>query len=144
MTVDEKVLVVDDETMILDTYGAFLAMGGYVPLLAASAAEARAFLEEGENVSLVITDLKMPEESGLSFLNYLNQTYSHIPTVVITGNPDAGASCCAYENGVIDFLVKPVRKAEFLSVIDNILRVSEASDEINGDSIDELLKGLQE
>jgi DNA-binding NtrC family response regulator len=138
----KTVLVVDDEPMVLETFEAFLRLSGYNPLVAESAFDGREVLAQS-SVDLVICDWKMPKEDGLSFIDYLNENYSHIPVIMVTGNPEAQLTLSAYERGVVEFLVKPVGRKELLETVKELFERVSSVKGCESDTIDQLLEGLK-
>ncbi|PCJ20329.1 MAG: hypothetical protein COB02_04645 [Candidatus Cloacimonadota bacterium] len=135
---NKKILVVDDEEMIVDTFQAFLELEGYEVFTANCVVNAKKVLSDIE-ADLVLTDLKMPGENGIDFLNYLNKNFSNMPVVMITGNPDVKATYLAYEKGILDFLIKPVSRKDLIEIVTKVFAELENSDI----DIDKLLEDLK-
>ena len=56
----------------------------------------------------VICDIRMPKINGLEALVYFRHAYSHVPLIVLTGNPDTEMAISCLREGLVDYLVKPV------------------------------------
>jgi PAS domain S-box-containing protein len=81
----ERVLVVEDDPVVRAVAMRSLARAGYETLEAASGAEALRLLDGGERVSLVITDLIMPEMRGTVLGRVLRDRYPGLPVLLISG-----------------------------------------------------------
>src|SRR5271170_742618 len=114
------VLVVDDDRRLRVLLSAFLRKHGYRVTVAASAAEARAFLE-GLAFEIIVLDVMMPEESGLDLAASLRKR-SEIPILMLTARSDAADRVRGLEAGVDDYLGKPYEPRELLLRIASILR----------------------
>ena len=122
----KSVLVVDDEPSVRELVAVSLEAREYKVLPAASVAEARAILQSHTDISLVITDLKMPVEDGFVLLEFLrnNLRFHHIPAVVFTSCSDLRFVRRAVELGAQAYLAKPFT-AEAL--VDRVTGVLESS-----------------
>lgn len=118
----KHVLVVDDEASLLLTIQA--GFDGYKDkfevVTARNGKEAVAVLETLP-ISLVVTDLKMPEMDGFELLGYLKNDYPQIPAIVMTafGTPEIEARLS--QSGMIRMLEKPVDFEELTQLIINLL-----------------------
>jgi two-component system, OmpR family, phosphate regulon response regulator OmpR len=114
------VLVVDDDRRLRVLLSSFLRKHGYRVTVAASAAEARAFLE-GLAFEIIVLDVMMPEENGLDLAASLRKR-SEIPILMLTARSDAVDRVRGLEVGVDDYLGKPYEPRELLLRIASILR----------------------
>jgi two-component system phosphate regulon response regulator OmpR len=119
------ILVVDDDRRLRALLSSFLGRNGYRVTAAASAAEARAYLESLE-FELIVLDVMMPGESGLSLAASLRET-SDIPILMLTARSDAVDRVRGLEAGVDDYLGKPYEPKELLLRIASILRRARAA-----------------
>jgi cyclic di-GMP phosphodiesterase len=110
-TTSEKmntVLVVDDDPAILDSTTRLLTRYGYSVTSFANSKDALDSLKE-DNVSVVLTDIMMPEETGIQFLEKIHSFNVDIPVVLMTGYGELGTAIDAIKKGAFDYLLKPVR-----------------------------------
>ncbi len=114
------VLVVDDDRRLRALMSSFLRRNGYRVTAAASAAEARRRLECLE-FELIVLDVMMPGESGLSFAESLRE-HSDIPILMLTARSETADRVRGLEAGVDDYLGKPYEPKELLLRIASILR----------------------
>jgi len=107
----------------------------YEILDVASAEEALREMERGR-VDLIVTDLRLPEMSGLELIARIRQTNPRMHAILITGQPSRQVEAQARSLGVVAFIPKPISTALFLQAVDRALRQSEesvATPEIAGD-----------
>ncbi|MDY6915549.1 MAG: sigma-54 dependent transcriptional regulator [Candidatus Cloacimonadota bacterium] len=109
-----KVLIVDDEKNTLEIFQRQLRDDFYVATVI-SATEALEKLNN-EKYHLILTDLVMPEMSGIELLKILKKKYPHIPVLVISGNATIEMAVEAIKLGAEDFIEKPVEDLELLKL----------------------------
>ncbi|HRK17728.1 MAG TPA: response regulator transcription factor [Hyphomicrobiaceae bacterium] len=114
------VLVVDDDQRIRDLLSRYLFEHGFRVTPAADAAAARAAMR-GLAFDLVILDIMMPGESGLSLAKDLKQT-RNVPICMLTARSEATDRIEGLEAGVDDYVGKPFEPRELLLRLQNILR----------------------
>ncbi|WP_105370366.1 response regulator [Neorhizobium huautlense] len=119
-------LVVDDDTRIRDLLNRYLMEQGFRVTVAGDAAEARRKLE-GLHFDLIILDVMMPGESGLSLTQSLYQKKT-IPVILLTARAEAQSRIEGLEAGADDYLAKPFDPRELVLRINNILRRSSSPD----------------
>jgi two-component system nitrogen regulation response regulator GlnG len=73
----------------------------------AEVASAQARLDRGERPDVIVSDIRMPGEDGLSFLSRLAETHPEIPVVIMTAHSDLESAVGAFEKGAFDYLAKP-------------------------------------
>ncbi len=107
-----KILIIDDEEVVLDSCREILEGGDFD---VASALDGRSGLKRVEEFcpDLVFVDLKMPGISGFDVLETLRQRDSTIVTIVITGYATVSSAVEAMKKGAYDFLPKPFTPDEF-------------------------------
>ena len=124
-----RVMLVDDEVSLRDPLAAYLTRQGFVVTQAASAAEARALLAEANGASpshplppdLVLLDIMMPGEDGLSLCRHLIETRS-LPVIFLTARGEATDRIVGLEIGADDYVVKPFEPRELVARIRSVLR----------------------
>jgi two-component system OmpR family response regulator len=114
------VLIVDDEPRIRTMLRRYLVEEGFKVSDAADGAAMRAVLER-EAVHLVLLDLMMPGEDGLSLARYVRQR-SDIPIIMLTGKGDLIDRVVGLETGADDYITKPFELREILARIRTVLR----------------------
>jgi FixJ family two-component response regulator len=118
---DATVFLIDDDASVRDSLSLLLSLKG-IRTLPFAAAEA--FLEtyRPEWRGCVLTDLQMPEMSGLDLQQALRQRRILLPVVVLTAHGDVRTTRLAMKNGAFDFLEKPVDDEILLDVLKNAIR----------------------
>jgi DNA-binding NtrC family response regulator len=102
------VLVVDDNSSILDMLGSALSLIGFQVVKAADGKQAyESFLNH--SVDLVITDVQMPVMDGLALTERINRHSPHIPVVIVTGHGWLPDEDCDTQLSVFAVLNKPFR-----------------------------------
>jgi len=107
---DEKektILFVDDEESILDITSEYFQRKGYHVITAKNGNEAKKILES-KQIDCCFTDINMPEMNGLELAEYICITDNTIPVVIMTAYPSLDNTIRTLQNGVVDFITKPV------------------------------------
>jgi two-component system phosphate regulon response regulator OmpR len=113
-------LVVDDDNRIRTLLSRYLGDHGFRVDMAADAAEARRRMT-GLAFDLLIVDVMMPDEDGISLVKSLRQT-SNVPVLMLTARSEAESRIAGLESGADDYLAKPFEPRELLLRINAILR----------------------
>ncbi len=113
-------LVVDDEPDLCTLYELTLVREGYAVETAASVAEAWALLSQ-RRFSALITDMRLPDGTGLELLQRLEQAGRSERIIVITAHGSAENAVEALKAGAYDYLTKPVDLRQFRSVVASAL-----------------------
>jgi DNA-binding NtrC family response regulator len=112
-----QILVVDDEAAMREVLTARLEKEGHTVRTAASGTEARSLVDE-HAPDLVISDVVLPDISGLDLLRTLKAGDAHRPVVLITAYGTVDSAVEAIKRGATDFLTKPLDYEKLLTVID--------------------------
>jgi EAL domain-containing protein (putative c-di-GMP-specific phosphodiesterase class I) len=100
------VLVVDDDAAVLRAAARILANAGFDVTQAQGAAEAVRLLEE-HSFDAVLTDVAMPQMSGIDLLRAVRAADLELPVVLMTGEPEVGSAVEAMKHGACDYIAKP-------------------------------------
>jgi two-component system, OmpR family, response regulator len=114
------ILVVDDEPRIRTLLRRYLAEEGFRVSDAGDGATMRTVLER-EAIDLVLLDLMMPGEDGLSLARHIRQQ-SEIPIIMLTGKGDLIDRVVGLETGADDYITKPFELREVLARIRTVMR----------------------
>ncbi len=115
-----RLLLVDDEAALREPLAEYLARQGFVVDQAASAAEARSRLRDSAP-DLVLLDIMMPGEDGLSLCRHLAESQA-IPTILLTARGEATDRIVGLEIGADDYVTKPFEPRELVARIRSVLR----------------------
>ena len=114
------ILIVDDEADIREPLAEYLIRNELNVVMAGSAAEARTQINQSE-VDLIILDIMMPNEDGLSLCRDL-RTRSDVPIILLTARTDDIDRIIGLEMGADDYIGKPFAPRELLARIKAVLR----------------------
>jgi two-component system, OmpR family, response regulator len=120
----QRLLVVDDDVDIRTLLAEQLSKAGYAVSTAGSGTEMRRVLER-EHVDLVVLDLNLPREDGLTLCRDL-RARSSTPVIMLTARGEPVDRVVGLEMGADDYLTKPFEPRELLARIRNVLRRTEA------------------
>lgn len=115
-----KILVVDDDPIILDSLCEYLRVEGYRSAGASNAVEALGLLEEG-GFSLVLSDVNIPDSDGFDLLRIIKQRFPEVGVILVTGYGSISRAVEAIKLGAYDYLTKPIIDDELRMVIDRAL-----------------------
>ena len=113
-------LIVDDDERIRGLLAKFLIRSGFLVSTARDAAHARRILA-GLDFDLIVLDVMMPGEDGVSFCRQLRQTRA-VPVLLLTAKGETADRIAGLEAGADDYLPKPFEPRELLLRINAILR----------------------
>ncbi len=118
-----KILVVDDEKAIRDVLKEYFEAidKNYSVLTCTDGFEALGVIEK-ERIDCCFTDLSMPRMDGLELTGKIHAYDNTIPVVVMTGYPSMESAIKTLRNGVVDFLIKPIRMEMLPLVIEKAVR----------------------
>ncbi|MBF0548387.1 MAG: sigma-54-dependent Fis family transcriptional regulator [Candidatus Riflebacteria bacterium] len=115
-----KILVVDDCKPILEVIQENLRNASYIVFTESEVEKAIEFLAENK-VDLLITDLRMPNLSGLELIKHVRENFSDMEVILITGYPSIQSAISAVKEGAEVYLVKPFSTDELLSSVNLVL-----------------------
>ncbi|WP_036301069.1 sigma-54-dependent transcriptional regulator [Methylotenera sp. L2L1] len=116
-------LIVDDETDIRELLAMTLERMDVETYSASSLDEAKAMLKL-RTYALCLTDMQMPNGSGLDLVNYINEFHLGLPVAVITAHASADNAVSALKAGAFDYLAKPISLKQLRPVIESALKLS--------------------
>jgi DNA-binding NtrC family response regulator len=118
-TKKKRILIIEDDLDVLDTFIKYLKLSGYDVISAADGMEGLKKIDEGE-YDLVITDIVMPFVSGVGVVTALKTKTPEMPVIAITGygkEPEAAAM----EKKADIVLAKPIKMTVLIKHIENLL-----------------------
>ena len=115
MSQDVKILLVDDETAILETLSILFRGAGYEVSVADSGAKALTALSE-EKPDIVLTDIRMPGATGLEVLAKAREVDAEISVILMTAQASLQSAVRAVNEGAYYYLQKPFANDELLAI----------------------------
>ncbi|HCS08174.1 MULTISPECIES: response regulator [Pseudomonas] len=115
----QQLLLVDDEEEALSELAELLEGEGFCCHTATSVKAALHHLTRHPDIALVITDLRMPEESGISLIKRLREHTSrqHLPVIVVSGHADMDDVSDLLRLQVLDLFRKPIYHERLLDTL---------------------------
>ena len=118
----QQLLLVDDEEDALLELAELLEGQGFCCFTALSVKIALQQLTKHPDIALVITDLRMPEESGIALIKRLREhtARQHLPVIVMSGHADMDDVSDLLRLQVLDLFRKPIYHARLLDTLNNL------------------------
>lgn len=119
MTVAETkpaVLIVDDESGILESLEILFRSNGYTPLLAHGGKRGLEMLEQS-NPDIILTDIRMPAVTGVEILAAARARMPDVPVILMTAQATLQSAMQAVNEGAFYYIQKPFRNDELLAII---------------------------
>ena len=123
------ILIVDDETSLVNSLAFALKAEGY-DVASAPTGEAGVAAAQASAPSIVLLDLRLPDGSGLDFLDRLRQVVPGTPVVMISAHGDTRAAVQAVKRGAFDYLTKPFDLDDLLVTLRAALERERMANEI--------------
>ena len=115
-----RVFVIDDEEYVRKTVSLVLKQGGYEIVEAADGEEAIAAIESfptGFSIQVIICDINLPKVNGYDVISFIRGKLPSVPVIVLTGYPDVQGAVSLFNQGVVDYLIKPGRAETLLQAV---------------------------
>ncbi len=117
MAQKETVLVIDDEPSVADALKVILSDSGYQVAVAMSGREALENLGK-RRFDLVITDVRLPDISGLDVLRHLRRSHPNVTVIIITAHYTPELAAESLSLGAAGVLAKPFSPSDLLRIIE--------------------------
>ena len=124
-----RILVVDDDEIVLTSLSEFLRLEGYAVDTAKSFQEASAHLAAAE-YQLAIADVSMPEVDGFELLKMIRNRYPETAVIMVTGYGTIEDAVEAMRRGAFDYLTKPIIDDEIKMTVEKALKQQMLSAEV--------------
>jgi len=118
---DQKILIVDDDPVVLKSLQDLLSFRGFSPDVAIGGQEAIVFLDQN-SYDLVLLDLHMPYVSGHDVMAHIRNNNINTSVIIVSGETSFEAAKNACSQGAYDFLRKPYATDELIITINNALK----------------------
>ncbi|MEZ4600344.1 MAG: response regulator [Syntrophotaleaceae bacterium] len=117
-----RILIVDDERVILDLAAMVLTARGYDVLTAGSGQECLEIVER-ESPPLVLLDYMMPGMDGMATLRCLRERFPDTYVIMLTGKGSEQIAVEVMKAGAADYVLKPFKNQDLVDRIENVLRI---------------------
>src|SRR5690554_1040166 len=116
-----KILLIEDDVTFSAMLERFLKKNGFQVDATYSSEEAQKNMK-GNSYDLVFTDLRLPDDDGISVLTKVKDQYPDTPVILMTGYAEVSTAVKAMKKGAFDYISKPFNQDEVLAVIRNALK----------------------
>ena len=122
-----RILVVDDEDMVLMTLCSLVELTGHEPVGTNDGTKALELIKSDEEFAVLLTDLSMAPVDGLELLRAASETRPDMPVVMVTAYSTDEAAEKAREIGAFDYVVKPFKVDRLLDTVNRAIDASPAA-----------------
>ncbi|MFT6387577.1 MAG: two-component system response regulator PilR (NtrC family) [Cellvibrionaceae bacterium] len=136
MSTKKNVLIIDDEPDIRGLLSMTLERMGHNTVCAANLEDSKKQLNE-KSFDLCLTDLKLPDGSGIDIVKSIHKNYPETPVIVITAHGSMDIAIEAMKYGAFDFINKPVELSDLRRLITNALSLNDES--LSEDSLNDII-----
>jgi DNA-binding NtrC family response regulator len=119
-----KILVVDDEDIVLESCQAVFELEGFEVMLVSSADKALKAIKN-DNFALLLIDVKMPKHDGMYLIEKVKEQWPNIPIIVMSGYYTTETIKKALEMGAANFIAKPFEPDELVKTVRKIIEKEE-------------------
>jgi len=129
---EATLLIVDDDPDILRVVKFYLTKQKYLVETAGNGAQALAVLRENPTIELILSDVMMPEMSGLDLLKQVrgNPLWTDLPVILISAEGETSRKIAGLNLGADDFITKPFNFDELMARVRNHLRLRRLQREV--------------
>jgi DNA-binding NtrC family response regulator len=120
--VNERVLLIDDDPGVSEVIGLLLERENYRVERAGSVRSALERLQAVE-FELVVTDLKLPDGTGLDVIGAVRSRRPRLPIMMITSYSSVDSAIAALRGGAVDYVIKPFNNDDFLRAVSRALKI---------------------
>jgi two-component system response regulator FixJ len=135
MSIEPMVHIIDDDPAVRDSL-AFLLQSMRIPATAHESAGSFLAGLSAEQTGCIVTDIRMPEITGIDLLRRIGELKVHMPVIVITGHGDVPLAVEAMRLGAFDFLEKPFSDEAIVAAVRLALNRSKEKEQANADRAD--------
>ncbi len=114
---DGQVHLVDDDDAVRDSIAFLLESAGFDVCAYETPLQVLQCLADGQSMSCLITDVRMPEMDGLELVRRIREIDAALPIIVITGHGDVPLAVRAMKSGAADFIEKPFEEETLLGAV---------------------------
>ncbi len=127
---EANILIVDDDTTILDGFKELLDKEGYRIDIAENERETFAHLKE-RHYNVILMDIVLKETTGIELINKIQEVAQDTAIIMITAYPSTESAIRCFRAGAFDYLIKPIKKNDLLNAIDRGVERKQEEQEVN-------------
>ncbi len=116
MASNNHILIIDDDESIRWVLEQALQEAGYITSSLINTENCENLIKQ-KNPEVILSDIRMPGEDGLTFVKRISQQFEDLPVILMTAHSDLETAVKAYEVGAFDYLPKPFDLDEMLSLV---------------------------
>lgn len=133
----KKILVADDEELIMNLVCDFLRRDGYEPLSAVDGEEALEIFRNNPDIELVILDIMMPKIDGWEVCRTIRQS-SNVPVIMLSARSQEFDELTGFEAGADDYVVKPCSPSVLMKRVAALIKRNSAMPNATSFTVKEL------
>jgi DNA-binding NtrC family response regulator len=122
-----KVLIVEDDNAMAQMCAKLIRRHGHTAVIAGSGSDALAMVREARDIDVVISDVQMPQMTGVQLLSRLRDIDSSLPVILITGYAQVLSPLQAFELGATDYIMKPFEPEILIGSLERALGLAHKS-----------------
>ncbi len=138
----QQIHIVEDDVAFVKMLTSFLERKGFNVTVSLSGEKARKTISES-NFDLLITDLKLPDDSGLDLLEFSQKASPNTKVILMTGYAEVDTAVKAIKKGALDYISKPFRPEELLMIIEADSQNTDSSEEHISETVEPKKPALQ-
>lgn len=138
----EKMLVIDDEEIVLKSCRKIFEAEGFEVATAADPQEGLKMVSEN-NYDVVLVDWMMPGLDGMDVVEEISGRSPNTVTVMISGHPSVGRATEAMKRGAMDYMSKPFKPEEIIQVVNRAMRRKAAEEKKSVGKFEKMITSLQ-
>lgn len=139
----QSVLIIDDEPDIRELLEITISRMGLHTIAVGNVRDAIQALSQNENINLCLTDIKLPDGSGLEIVRHIQQNSMCTAVAVLTAYGSTELAVEALKAGAFDFINKPVSVEQLRSLVKTALKLDRRETQVDGSSNTRLLGETQ-
>ena len=116
-----KILVVDDEDIVLESCQAVFELDGFEVMLVTSADKAIEAMKN-DNFALLLIDVKMPKHDGMYLMEKIKERWPNMPIIVMSGYCTTETIKQAFKMGAANFIAKTFEPDELVKTVRNTIK----------------------
>jgi DNA-binding NtrC family response regulator len=122
MSVPLKVLLVEDDQAMAQMCAKLIRRRGHLAVIANSCENAVRIVSDSDDIDVVVSDVQMPEMSGIQLLEVLHNLRETLPVVLMTGYGNTASPAQVLALGAADYIIKPFEPDAFVACVERVTR----------------------